>query len=47
MKKKIKDFVFYKYICKIYIMADISENCRKSRFIFLKRRLELKDFFFV
>ena len=25
--------MFYKYICKIYILADIERNCRKLRFI--------------
>ena len=28
-----KDFIFYKYIWKMYILADIKRNCRKSRFI--------------
>ena len=29
----LKDFIFYKYICKMYILADIERNCRKSRFL--------------
>ena len=32
-KIKLKDFIFYKYICKVYILADIKRNCKKSRFI--------------
>ena len=28
----LKDFISYKHICKIYILADIEER-RKSRFI--------------
>ena len=39
----LKDFSFYKYICKMYILADIKRNCRKSRFIQKRRRL-LKKF---
>ena len=27
------DFIFYRYICQMYKMADIKRNCRKSRFI--------------
>ena len=23
-----KDFIFYKYICKMYILADIKWNCK-------------------
>ena len=29
----LKDFIFYKYICEMYIFADIKRNCRKSKFI--------------
>ena len=29
----LKDFMFYKYICKMYILADIQRNGRISRFI--------------
>ena len=29
----LKDFIFYEYICKMYIYADIKRICRKSRFI--------------
>ena len=28
----LKDFIFHKYICKMYIWADIKRRCRKSRF---------------
>ena len=29
-----KDFIFYKYICKMYISADMKWNCKNSRFIY-------------
>ena len=29
----LKDFISNMHICKIYILADIEGNCRKSRFI--------------
>ena len=28
-----KDFIFYKWICKMYILADITNFVRKSRVI--------------
>ena len=34
-----KDFLFYKYICKMYILADIKWNCKNSWFIYEHRRL--------
>ena len=40
----LKDFKFYKYIVKMYILADIKRNCRKSRFIYEQRRLSKKIF---
>ena len=35
MRKRInvKDFIFYEYICKMYILTDLKWNCKKSRFI--------------
>ena len=32
-KNQCFSFTFYKYICKMYTLADIHWNCRKSRFI--------------
>ena len=29
----LKDLIFNKYICKMYILADIKCNCSKPRFI--------------
>ena len=29
----LKDFIFFKYIFKVYILADIKRNYKKSRFI--------------
>ena len=29
----VKDFIFSKYICEIYILADIKWNWRNSRFL--------------
>ena len=29
----LKDFIFYKHICKMYIMVDIKGNCKTTRFI--------------
>ena len=28
----LKDFTFYDYICKMYILTEIKRSCRKSRF---------------
>ena len=36
-------FIFYKYICEMYIWADLKLNFRKLRFIFKQKRL-LKSF---
>ena len=33
VKEGWREFLFYKYICKMCILADIKRNCRKSRFI--------------
>ena len=41
-----KDIIFYKYICKMYILADIKLNCKKSRFIYKQRQLLKKFLFF-
>ena len=41
----VKDFIFDRYICNMYILADIKWNCRKSRYIKKQRRL-LKFFNF-
>ena len=29
----LKDFLFFEYICKMYILEDIKRNCKKSRFM--------------
>ena len=44
-KNNVKDFIFNKYVFKIYILADIKLNCRKSRFIQKQRRLLKKNIF--
>ena len=31
-KSNVKDFIFYKYICEIYILADLKWNYEKPRF---------------
>ena len=28
---KFKIFIFHKYTCRMYILTDIQQNCRKSR----------------
>ena len=35
----LKDFIFYKFICNMYFLADIKRNWRISRFIMEQRRL--------
>ena len=42
--KFLKDFIFYKYIYKMYLLADIKINCGKSRFIQEQKRLLTKLF---
>ena len=44
LKQKIcyfneKDFIFFNYSCKMYILAHIKLNCKNSRFIYEQRRL--------
>ena len=34
-----KDFIFYTYICKMFILEDIRWNCKNLRFIYEQRRL--------
>ena len=40
----LKDFLFYKYICEVYNLANIRRNCKKSRFMYEQRRRRLKNF---